>query len=187
MRSSEIAGGDTLYSPFVAAGWHWREELNLRPGRWLGLLKVMATLGAHFFYTGFFSLHTPFPRPENWVWQAALPSYALAALSVAPDLLFDGSLMPGDMPLPPQQCMVFFKKKKEKKKKKKREGKAWGIASVVLLHFLRSFSLLSLSHFSLSLFLSLFLFFAFSSLSSLFFFLLLLPLFVLLQLLHYYY
>lgn len=105
-RSSEIAAGDSRFSPFVAAGWSEAEELNLRPGRWLGLLKMLSALGAEWFYGGFFSVRTPFPAPENWIWQAASPSYAQAVTSQAPEFLFDGQLLPGDMPWAPIQCMV---------------------------------------------------------------------------------
>ena len=41
VRKSEIAAGDTLFSPFVAAGWSIAEEHNVRPAEWLGLLKIL--------------------------------------------------------------------------------------------------------------------------------------------------
>ena len=41
-RQSELQHGDTLFSPFMAAGWHGKAELNTRPPQWLGLLKVVA-------------------------------------------------------------------------------------------------------------------------------------------------
>ena len=41
-RQSELQHGDTLFSPFMAAGWHGKAELNTRPPQWLGLLKIVA-------------------------------------------------------------------------------------------------------------------------------------------------
>jgi hypothetical protein len=35
VRKSEITAGDTLFSPFVAAGWSITEENNVRPAEWL--------------------------------------------------------------------------------------------------------------------------------------------------------
>eukprot|EP01046_Picozoa_sp_COSAG06_P070725 COSAG06_NODE_19908_length_818_cov_0.929068_1_plen_136_part_10 len=64
-RPSELANGDPLYSPFVAAGWSVAVETNIRPAQWLGLLKIVSAWGAEFFYTGFFSLGVPFPNPSN--------------------------------------------------------------------------------------------------------------------------
>lgn len=49
VRRSEIKAGDTLFSPFVAAGWHIAEEENVRPAQWLGLLKVLGVWGAEFY------------------------------------------------------------------------------------------------------------------------------------------
>jgi hypothetical protein len=96
VRPSELAAGDALYSPFVAAGWDGAAERNVRPAQWLGLLKILACWGAEFFYTGFFSLGQPFPNPSNWIWQAAMPSYAQAVTSLYSDLLFEGTVMRAD-------------------------------------------------------------------------------------------
>lgn len=41
-RQSELQHGDTFFSPFVAAGWHGKAEVNTRPPQWLGLLKILA-------------------------------------------------------------------------------------------------------------------------------------------------
>ena len=46
MRASEIADGDTLYSPFMAAGWSGKAENNWRPAQWLGYLKIQSAWGA---------------------------------------------------------------------------------------------------------------------------------------------
>jgi hypothetical protein len=97
VRRSEIATGDTIFSPFVAAGWHIAEEENVRPAQWLGLLKILGIWGAEFYYAGFFSLSKPFPIPENWVWQAAIPSYAQAVTSQYADLFFDSDVLDGDL------------------------------------------------------------------------------------------
>jgi hypothetical protein len=107
MLPSQIATGDTLWSPFVAAGWSEQEELNTRPAQWLGFLKLLAVTGAEWYYTGFFNLHPAFPDPRNWVWQGAAPSYAQAITSHYLDVLFEGELLAGDMPLPPiEDCFV---------------------------------------------------------------------------------
>ena len=51
-RPSEIKAGDELFSPFVAAGWRAAEETNMRPGQWLGFLKLLTALGAEYVETG---------------------------------------------------------------------------------------------------------------------------------------
>ncbi len=103
-RYYELQQGDRLYSPFVAAGWDVNEELNIRPGQWLGLMKVLGMTGAEFYYTGFFndapSYNAPNPPPANpagYAWQAVIPSYAQAVTSRYEDILRGGSLMNGDM------------------------------------------------------------------------------------------
>jgi hypothetical protein len=108
MLPSQIATGDTLWSPFIAAGWSEQEELNTRPAQWLGFLKLLAVTGAEFFYTGFFNLHPAFPDPRNWVWQGAAPAYAQAVTSHYLDVLYEGDLLRGDMPVPPiEDCFVI--------------------------------------------------------------------------------
>ena len=97
VRRSEIATVDAIFSPFVAAGWHIAEEKNVRPAQWLGLLKILGIWGAEFYYAGFFSLSKPFPIPENWVWQAVIPSYAQAVTSQYADLFFDSDVLDGDL------------------------------------------------------------------------------------------
>jgi hypothetical protein len=81
MLPSQIATGDVVWSPFVAAGWSEMEELNTRPAQWIGLLKLLAVSGAEFFYAGFFNLHPAFPDPRNWCWQGAAPAYVQAITS----------------------------------------------------------------------------------------------------------
>lgn len=96
-RYHELADGDRLYSPFVCAGWDHIEENNIRPAQWLGLLKALGMTGAEFYYSGFFSITTPWPDSRNWVWQAVMPSYAQAVTSRYEDFLRNGELMNGDV------------------------------------------------------------------------------------------
>lgn len=96
-RKIEIATGDKLFSPFVAAGWNKDPELNVRPSQWLGLLKCMGPIGAEFFYTGFFNLQAPFAKPENYAWQAVMPAYAQAITSQ-----YEGLLKQGNVPFDEQ-------------------------------------------------------------------------------------
>jgi hypothetical protein len=92
-RTKEIKDGDYLFSPFVAAGWSKKEEEDIRPGQWLGLLKCLSGIGAEFYYTGYFSLSKPFTDPAKWAWQAAMPSYAQAITSRFEDVLIGGNVL----------------------------------------------------------------------------------------------
>lgn len=103
-RASELAEGDKLFSPYIAAGWNGDEERNIRPAQWLGLMKALAGLGAEFYYTGYFneasSYNPPNPAPSNpagYAWQAVVPTYAQAITSRWEDLLRNGTLLNGDM------------------------------------------------------------------------------------------
>ena len=108
MLPSQIATGDIVWSPFVAAGWSEMEELNTRPAQWIGQLKLYAVSGAEYFYTGFFNLHPAFPDPRNWVWQGAAPALVQAVTSHYLDVLYEGELLLGDMPVPPlENCFVI--------------------------------------------------------------------------------
>ena len=104
---AQIATGDNVWSPFVAAGWSEQEELNTRPAQWLGFLKMLTITGAEYFYSGFFSLHHPFPDSRNWIWQAAAPPLAQALTSNWLDVLYEGELLRGDMPIAPVRCAVM--------------------------------------------------------------------------------
>ena len=104
-RYHEIQQGDHLFSPFVSAGWNTDEERNIRPAQWLGLLKCLNMVGAEYFFAGFFneasSYNPPNPppaKPEGYVWQAVIPSYAQAVASRYESILRDGYVMPGDVP-----------------------------------------------------------------------------------------
>lgn len=102
-------------------GWHWQEEKTFRPAQYLGWLKLLAAMGAEYYSVGYFngrhptmnqsggysckqancaaSECCPFQMAQNYVWQLAMPAYAQATTSLWSDLLFDGELMVGDMPM----------------------------------------------------------------------------------------
>lgn len=97
-RRQELAAGDALFSPFVAAGWSADPTDNLRPSQWLGLLKVLGPIGAEFFYPGFFiesrsGKFDDLPRPEQYAWQLAMPAYAQAVTS-----WYEAELRQGQIP-----------------------------------------------------------------------------------------
>jgi|SRR6185312_11147791 len=92
-RKTEIADGDYLFSPFVAAGWSKKNEENITPGQWLGLLKCLAVAGAEFYYVGYFNLSPPFAKPADYIWQAAMPAYAQAITSRFEDVLKNGNVL----------------------------------------------------------------------------------------------
>lgn len=92
-RTVEINSGDKFFSPFVAAGWSRNPEYDMRPGQWLGLLKCLSVVGAEFFYAGYFNEKKPFSKPENYVWQAAMPSYAQAVSTYYSDVFFNGNVL----------------------------------------------------------------------------------------------
>jgi Secretion system C-terminal sorting domain len=96
-RFTEISLGDKLFAPYVSPGWV-DEELIPRPAQWLGFLKVIAMSGAEYFQTGYFVTKQPYQNPNNYVWQMALPGYAEAITTRYEDLMFNGSLMNGDVP-----------------------------------------------------------------------------------------
>ena len=92
-RPYEIESGDLLYSPFIAAGWNEKPEINIRPGQWLGLLKCLSVTGAEFYYVGVFIDSKVFANPDNYIWQAALPAYAQGINSYYEDILRNGNLL----------------------------------------------------------------------------------------------
>lgn len=95
-RATEIGLGDKAYSPFVSAGWDSNEELNQRPGRYLGEMKSLGALGADFYYTGFFnegnfsSTVLP-PNPKGYAWQMAVPPYAQAVFARVDTIIKTGN------------------------------------------------------------------------------------------------
>lgn len=92
-RMVEIKSGDRFFSPFVAAGWAYNPEQDIRPGQWLGLLKSLSVIGAEFYYVGYFNLSKPFSKPENYIWQAAMPAYAQAVTSRFGDIFRNGNVL----------------------------------------------------------------------------------------------
>ncbi len=94
-RKVELASGDELFSPFVAAGWNKNPEVNVRPSQWLGLLKCLGVVGAEFYYPSVFNQNSVsnFPNPDHYIWQAAMPAYAQAVTSRYEEILRDGSLL----------------------------------------------------------------------------------------------
>lgn len=92
-RKVEIKDGDKFFSPFVAAGWSFNPEKDMRPAQWLGLLKCLGTVGAEFYYAGYFNLKAPFSLPENYVWQAVMPAYAQAITTHYADVFFNGNVL----------------------------------------------------------------------------------------------
>lgn len=119
-RHTEIKNGDQFFSPFISPGWSGNEERNVRPGQWLGLLKILVGQGAEFFYTGYFNdnpcyLCGPtyntdgslkqerieYPSdPKGYAYQMAMPAYAQAITSRVEDLFRDSNLMVGDFGKP---------------------------------------------------------------------------------------
>jgi hypothetical protein len=95
-RKTEIDLGDNLFSPFVAAGWDSIEANNIRPAQWLGLLKILGTLGAEFYYSGFFNTGKSVAKPENYIWQAVMPVYAQGITSFYEEILRNGKINSGE-------------------------------------------------------------------------------------------
>ncbi len=92
-RKIEIADGDRFFSPFIAAGWAYNYEQDIRPGQWLGMLKCLTVIGAEFFYTGYFNENRPYTKPENYIWQIAIPSYAQAIATHFKDIFRNGNVL----------------------------------------------------------------------------------------------
>ncbi len=92
-RKVEIADGDKFFSPFVAAGWATNPEEDMRPAQWLGLLKCLSVVGAEFYYTGYFNLKQPYSKPENYIWQAAMPAYAQAITTHYSSIFRNGNVL----------------------------------------------------------------------------------------------
>eukprot|EP01046_Picozoa_sp_COSAG06_P029889 COSAG06_NODE_2806_length_6257_cov_1.915557_5_plen_1190_part_01 len=120
MRPEEFAVKDFLNAPFVAAGWKWQEEKTFRPAQYLGWLKLLAAMGAEYYTVGYFNGRhpsinesdysclssncaeadcCPFQLAQNYVWQIAMPAYAQATTSLWSEILFNGELLIGDMPM----------------------------------------------------------------------------------------
>jgi hypothetical protein len=92
-RRVELKNGDRFFSPFIAAGWSNNPKQDIRPGQWLGLLKCLSVVGAEFYYVAYFNLKAPFSKPEDYVWQAAIPVYAQAITSRYTDVFKNGNVV----------------------------------------------------------------------------------------------
>lgn len=115
-RKTEIAAGDHLFSPFVAAGWDSNERNNIQPAQWLGLLKLLGNMGAAFYYTGFFNVEKEIAKPENYIWQAVMPSYAQAVSSFYEDMLINSKIVGHNLiQYPERDVPVVIRKSNDKK------------------------------------------------------------------------
>jgi hypothetical protein len=92
-RTTEIKSGDRFFSPFVSAGWANDPAQDIRPGQWLGLLKSLSVIGAEFYYVAYFNLKPPYSKPEDYVWQAAMPAYAQAITCRFSDIFHNGNVL----------------------------------------------------------------------------------------------
>lgn len=112
-RQAEIDAGSPWTMPYVSPGWSYSEEKNIRPGQWLGMLKVMGAAGALSYIPGFFVIPTDLgggcswgvcndlhcadgdsacmsqtvQNPNHHAWQTLIPSYAQGVISRAEDIL----------------------------------------------------------------------------------------------------
>lgn len=95
-RKSELESDDSLYSPYVSPGYTHNPTKHLRPGQYLGLLKVLSVMGGEFYYTGFFPETEegtiPPQDPRHWAWQVLMPGYAQAVTSRFEEVLFQGEI-----------------------------------------------------------------------------------------------
>ena len=91
---------DTRSAPFVCAGFSHDPRGNIRPGQWLGMLKVMSAAGAEYFNTGYFIPlgynQNNWQNPEHWAWQSAMPGYAQGTMSLVDDIILEGDYVEGD-------------------------------------------------------------------------------------------
>lgn len=101
---TQLLWGDKVMSPFISAGWNTNEELNMRPGRYLGLLKLLCGWGSDFFYPAYFNIaasynppNPPPAHPKGYIWQLLMPSYAQGVAARYEDILYTGTLL-SDMP-----------------------------------------------------------------------------------------
>lgn len=99
--------GDKYYSAFVSPGWNPNATQNMVPSQWLGLLKILATSGSDFFYTGYFNRTNYFDAngnaidgwPATYAWQYMAPSYAQAIMSREETFYKNSNIMNGDIPM----------------------------------------------------------------------------------------
>jgi len=97
-RAQAMASGDSMYSPFIAAGWEANGELDMRPSQYLGILKTLSAFGVDFFYSGYWDESNNNPS-KGWCWQFQIPSYAQAVNTKAGTLFTQSKILTGDVPL----------------------------------------------------------------------------------------
>lgn len=116
-RQAEIDAGSPWAMPYVAPGWAYMEEKNIRPPQWLGMLKVMGVAGALTYVPGFFIIprerggscswgvcndlvcadgdvectQQTIQNPNHHAWQHLIPSYAQGIVSRGEDILRSAS------------------------------------------------------------------------------------------------
>lgn len=103
-RKYETRLGDHFFSPFIAAGWEANTENTVRPAQWLGFCKVLAVMGAEFFYSAYFNdasnYNPPNPPPNDpkgYAWQYMIPSYAQGTISREWLFYKNSKALPGDL------------------------------------------------------------------------------------------
>lgn len=106
-RHYEKQFGDHLFASYTTAGWYYREEKNIRPGAYLGQLKLLLGLGAVMYHQEHFSLYAPFPDSKNWNWQAASASYAQGITSHIEDFFYNSVTLDGDKTIFGHPAMNF--------------------------------------------------------------------------------
>ncbi|MEM7035361.1 MAG: T9SS type A sorting domain-containing protein, partial [Bacteroidota bacterium] len=112
-KDMELSFGDDLFAPYVSPQINDRDENGngnygavdehaIRPGQWLGLLKVLSGMGAEYFHEFLFNVPQDAPNftnvqyPEWYIWQTSTPAYAQAITSRYEDILRDSELLQGD-------------------------------------------------------------------------------------------
>ena len=98
-RSVELGLGDKWFCPFITTGFDGNEEGNMRPGRWLGLMKALSGTGAEF-YHNFFYTGKNVSNPANYIWNGTTASYAQGILSRYTDVFWKGNVLEGDVKNP---------------------------------------------------------------------------------------
>jgi hypothetical protein len=103
VRQREIGiYNDKRFAPFVTAGYEQAEELNIRPGQWLGLTKAIGMTGVDYFNPSYFNLTADwFSNPKGYVWQTVIPSYTQAVFSKVEEFFTTGDALVGDVVLDP--------------------------------------------------------------------------------------
>ncbi|MCA3015180.1 MAG: hypothetical protein INH41_22560 [Myxococcaceae bacterium] len=112
-RRKEIQEGSPFSTPYVSAGWDFDETKIIRPGTWLGLLKLLGGSGSLTYIPGFFVIplangqcswgicnrppcggdvlctRQTIQNPNRRFWQTLTPAYAQGAMSRVEELVRD--------------------------------------------------------------------------------------------------